>query len=80
MIDRSTPLQVQGRVGDRMIEMQARRLAAEARDGSPRTHTRTHWLTGELRAALHSSAALVARARHVHARPGPRLAAGHPRA
>jgi hypothetical protein len=79
MIDHSTPLQVQGRVGDRMTEMQARRLAAQARDGSPRTHTRTHRLTGELRAAAHSSAALVTRLRHVHVGPGPRIAAGdHP--
>ena len=76
MIDRSTPLQVQGRVGDRMTEMQARRLAAEARAGS----TRTHWLTGELREAVQSSTALVTRLRQVHVRPGPRIAAGHHRA
>jgi hypothetical protein len=76
MIDHSTPLQVRGRVDDRMNEMQARRLAAEARAGS----TRTNWLTGELRAAAHSSAALVTRLRHVHLRPGPRIAAGHHRA
>ena len=76
MIDHSTPLQVQGRVGDRMAEMRARRLAAEARAGS----TRTHWLTGELRAAAHSSAALMTRLRHVHLRPGPQIAVGHHRA
>ena len=73
MIDRSTPLQVQGRVGDRMAEMQAHRLAAEARAGS----TRTYWLTGELHAAVHSSAALVTRLRHVRVRLGPRIATGH---
>jgi hypothetical protein len=77
MIDRSTPLQVQGRVGDRMAEVQAHRLAAEARAGSTRTH---HSLTGELRAAAHSSAALVTRLRHVHVRPASRLAAGQYRA
>ena len=76
MIDHSTPLQVQGRVSDRMTEMQARRLAAEARAGD----TRTHWLTGELRAAIHSSVALVTRLGHVHVRPGPRITAGHHRA
>jgi hypothetical protein len=76
MIDHSTPLQVRGRVDDRMAEMEARRLAAEARAGS----TRTHWLTGELRAALHSTATVVTRLRHAHLRPGPRLAAGHHRA
>jgi hypothetical protein len=76
MIDHSTPLQVRGRVDDRMTEMQARRLAAEAHAGS----TRTHWLTGELRTAIHSSAALVTRLRHVQVRPGPRIAVGHHRA
>ena len=81
MIDRSTPLQVQGRVGDRMIEMQARRLAAEARAGSSRTHdTHTHWLAGELRAAVHASTALVTRLRQVHVHPANRVATGHHRA
>jgi hypothetical protein len=75
MFDHSTPLQVPGRVADRMTEMQARRLAAEARAGS----TRTHWLTGELRSAVHSSAALLARVRQVHVRPGPRLSSSHHR-
>jgi len=59
-----------------MVEVQARRLAAEARAGS----TPTHSLTGELRAAAHSSAVLWTRLRHVHVRPGPRLAAGQYRA
>ena len=81
MIDRSTPLQVQGRVGDRMIEMQARRLAAEARAGSSRAHdSRTHRLTGELRAVVHTGAALVARLRHVHVHPANQVATGHHRA
>jgi hypothetical protein len=76
MIDHSSPLQVQGRVGDRMTEVQARRLAAEARAGSRRTHS----LTAELRAAAHSGAALWTRLRHVRRQPAPRLAAGQYRA
>lgn len=76
MLDHSTPLQVPSRVADRMTEMQARRLAAEARAGS----TRSFWLTGELRSAIRSSAALAARLRHVHVRLGPRLSSGRHRA
>ena len=76
MIDHSTPLQMSGRVADRMTEINARQLAREARAGS----TRTHWLTGELRTAVHSTTAVMARLRHVHVRPGPRLASGQHRA
>lgn len=76
MIDHSTPLQMSGRVADRMTEINARQLAREARAGS----TRTHWLTGELRTAVHSSVAIVTQVRHVHLRPGHRLTSGHHRA
>jgi hypothetical protein len=76
MLDHMSPLLVPGRMADRMTEAQARRLAAEVRAGSPRTP----WLTGEIHSAVHSSVALVARLRHVHVRPGPRLATGHQRA
>ncbi|MFH0751446.1 MAG: hypothetical protein V2B17_06380 [Chloroflexota bacterium] len=76
MFDQSTPLQVPGRVADRMIEMQSRRLAAEARAGI----TRTHWLADELRSAIHSGAALLTRLRHLHVRLAPRLSPGHDRA
>jgi hypothetical protein len=76
MLDHSTPLQIPGRVADRMTEMQARQLAAEARAGS----TPTHWLPGALRSAIHASTALVARLRHVHVRAIPRLASGRDRA
>jgi hypothetical protein len=75
-MDHSTPHMVAFHMADRMAEMQARRLAAEARAGSPRTY----WLTGEIRSAVNSSAALVARLRHVHVGPGPRLASGHDQA
>jgi len=76
MIDHYAPLLVPGRMADRMTEMQARRLASEARAGS----TRTHWLTGDLRAAVHSSGALMARLRHVHVRTGPRISSDQQRA
>lgn len=76
MLDHSTPLQIPGRVADRMTEMQARQLAAEARAGS----TRTNGLTGELRAAIHAGAALVTRLRREHVRAIPRLASGRHRA
>ena len=76
MFDYTAPLLVPGRMADRMAEAQARRLAAEARAAS----TRTHGLAGELRSALRSSAAFVARLRHVRVRPGPRLATGRHRA
>jgi len=76
MIDQSTPLQMSGRVADRMTEINARQLAREARAGS----TRTHWLTGELRTAVHSTTAVVAHLRNVHVRPGPRLSPGRDRA
>jgi hypothetical protein len=76
MFDHTAPLLVPSHMADRMTEAQARRLAKEARAGS----TRTLWLTGELRSAVHSTAALVTRLRHVPVRPGPRLATGHHRA
>ncbi len=76
MFQNYSPLLVPGRMADRTTEMQARRLAAEARAGS----TRTHWLTGGLRTALHSSTALVARIRHVQVQPGPRLSSSRRRA
>ena len=76
MFDYTAPLLVPGRMADRMAEAQARRLAAEARAAS----MRTHWLTGELRSATSTSAALVARLRHVHVPLGSRLSPGHDRA
>lgn len=72
MLDRSTPLQVPGRVADRMTEMEARRLAAEVRSGS----TRTRWLTGPIRSAVHAGIAFAARLRRAAPRPGPRLVSG----
>jgi hypothetical protein len=76
MFDHTAPLLVPGRMADRMAEAQARRLAAEARA----TSTRTFWLTGELRSAIHSSAAILARLRHADVRPGPRLSSSRDRA
>ena len=76
MFDHTAPLLVPGRMADRMAEMQARRLATEARAGNPRPL----WLTGELRSAVHLSTALLARLRHVRVGPGPRLASDQRRA
>ena len=76
MFDHSTPLQVPSRVADRITEMQARRLASEVRAGS----TRTHWLSGTVRTAVHSRFAILTRLRNVHLRSGPRLSSRPDRA
>lgn len=59
MIDRTTPLQVPGRIADRQAEARARRLAAEA-GGTGADGERTFWLTDGI-AALRASGGTVLR-------------------
>jgi hypothetical protein len=70
MIDRSTPLQVQGRMEDRHLDARARRLAAEASSADERTF----WLTDGIRAVAGSGLSVVTRVRKVRVAPGPTLA------
>ena len=69
MIDRSTQLQVPGRIADRQGDARARRHAAEA----PAADERTFWLTDGIRAIAGSSRSVVIGVRKVRVAPGATL-------
>jgi hypothetical protein len=69
MIDRSTPLQVPGRMADRQAEARAHRHAAEASSAAERTF----WLTDGIRAIAGSGRSVVTGVRKVRVVPGATL-------
>jgi hypothetical protein len=71
MIDRTTQLQVSGRIADRQVEARARRLAAEA--ASHGSEERTFWLTDGIRAITGSGSSVMARLRRVSVKPATTL-------
>ena len=72
MIDRTTQLQVSGRIADRHVEARARRLAAEA--ASHGSEERTFWLTDGIRAIRGVGSSVMARVRRVSVKRGTPLA------
>jgi hypothetical protein len=68
MIDRSTQLQVPGRIADRQLEARARRHAAQAS-----ADERTYWLTDGIRAIAGSGRSVVTGVRKIRVAPGTTL-------
>jgi hypothetical protein len=72
MLDRTTHLQVSGRITDRHAEARARRLEAEAAASGGRGD-RAIWLTDRLHAIRRSAGAALHRVRPSGVRPGTTL-------
>ena len=72
MIDRTTHLQVPGRIADRHVEARARRLEAEAR-GTEHHAERTPWLTDRARRIRATAGVALAGVGRARVRSGPTL-------
>jgi hypothetical protein len=70
MIDRTTPLQVPGRIADRQAEARARRFAAEAATSGDHTF----WMTDRLRAVATTGGSIVEKVRGLRLRGGSTVA------
>lgn len=79
MLDRTTHLQVPGRITDRHAEARARRLEAEAASSGGRDH-RAIWLSDRVHAMRRSAGAALHRVRPTGVRPGTTLTASRYRA
>jgi hypothetical protein len=82
MIDRTTPLQVPGRMADLHVEARARRLEAEARAhaGTVVSGERMPWLMDRVHAVRGAAVAVVGRVRPTGVRTGPVLTPSRHRA
>jgi len=79
MLDRTTHLQVPGRIADRHAEARARRLAAEAAPSGGRGG-RAIWLSDRVHAVRRTAGAALHRVRPTGVRPGATLTASRHRA
>lgn len=82
MIDRTTPLQLHGRIADRHVEARARRLEREATaaHGTAPAHERAIWLTDKVHAMRVAAGAVLEKVGTAGVRRGPSLTAHHYRA